>query len=253
MGSSMNENETQPTTFPGFTIDVISRLLPGKGHDAWHSSEHGAAVVDGATPMGPDYPDDLPAFAAAAAEELSEASFNDIQDLHTGAIQVIRTKFEPAGYKRTAATSVVRHEGDQLHCAVLGDCRILVGTISGVVDVFDSTLSKLEQAVLAAGLDRRVESARRRTRVFEEQLYRIFGDQLEAAIPKVGAVVSLHEVETIILMSDGAWNVLPQDPAAMLRGLTGGDLGTVFDAARTGPLTDDTTIIRLERIHGDQA
>lgn len=245
---AMNHNETQPTTFPGFTLAVLSRLMPGKGHDAWHSSEHGAAVVDGATPMGPDYPDDLPAFAAATAAELSKASFSGIEELHTGAIQIIRTKFEPAGYKRTAATSVVRHEGDQLHCAVLGDCRILVGTASGVVDVFDATLTKLEQAVFNAGLDRRVESSRRRTRVFEEQLYRIFGDHIEAAIPKVGAVVSLHEVETIILMSDGAWNVLPQDPSGMLHALTGGDLDTVFDAARTGPLTDDTTIIRLERI-----
>jgi len=245
MAECMN---TEPTPFPGFSIEVLSRLLPGKGHDAWYASRHGAAVVDGATPLGDDYPDDLPQFAQAAAAALGDEPFDSIENLHTGAIQIVSARFEPAGYRRTAATSVVRREGDHLHCAVLGDCRILVGTSSGVVDVFDSTLSQLEQAARDQGVNRREASVRRRTKVFEEQLYRIFGDRIEAAIPKVGAAIPLADAQTVILMSDGAWNVLPENPAQMVAALSGGNLDERFDAARTAELTDDTTIIRLERI-----
>lgn len=234
-------------TFPGFTVDVYSLPKPGKGHDAWFSSSLGAAVVDGATPLGPDYPDDLPGFASKTAATLGSAPFEGIEKLHTGAISIVSAEYKPAGYKRTAATSVVRLDGDYLHCAVLGDCRILIGTSKGVVDVFDSTLTKLEQVDALTGVPSRQASIRRRTKVFEQQLYRIFGDRIEAAIPKVGATLALGDAQTIILMSDGAWNVLPQEPEKMLDALTGGPLDVVFEANKQREPSDDTTILRLER------
>lgn len=234
-------------TFPGFRIEVLSRLRPGKGHDAWFSDAAGAAVVDGATPLGADYPQDLAEFSFETAQTLASAPFDDIDDLHTGAIQIVAKKFEPAGYKRTAATSVVRLDGDSLHFAVLGDCRVLVETNDGVADVFDTTLSLLEQSARHSGLNAKAESVRRRTRVFEDQLYRIFGDQMDAAVPKVSFCLPLDEVRTIILMSDGAWNALPEDPRRMVAELKTGPLEESFDLARIAPLSDDTTIIRLVR------
>lgn len=239
------------STWQVATVDVP---LAGKNHDAWQVSNAAACVVDGATPLGAEWPQDLKAFAQAIAASLSQASATrGDSDVWRESIRSLRNQFEPAGYRRSAGAALVRMRGDQLVFSTLGDVMCLVQTTDTTVRVFDDRLVALDRQ--SGELGTRAALVKNRARLNQPGGYPIFADDPAAGDAITSLSVAEPSVRAFALLSDGAWRHLDENPAAALNDLCATSLPEAFhgEVERSGePLADDATIVLFTRLSIDE-
>lgn len=192
-------------------VHIFDQPFPGKGQDAWALGKLSACLVDGATPLAEDWPQDIGDFARLAAQTMvrqSDSTERDICEVWAGTIRHLSDNFAPVGFKRTAGAAVVRSVGRDVTFSGLGDVMCLVQTVDGSVTVLDPTLPALDRAASLRGNTSEVLIANRRL-ANDTDGYPIVGDD-----PSVGskAVTRVFAVDSLIrfwLMTDGVWRNLP--------------------------------------------
>lgn len=196
-------------------VNVGHVSLPGKGHDAWAVGVNSAAVVDGATPLSSDWPQDLRAFAKRAAEALitqSEVGANrQSPNVWADVIRTLAYEFPPAGYKRTAGAAVVRSLGDLISFSTLGDVMCLIQTDAGSIRLLDPTLPMLDDLALTC-VDRASALYQHRQMANSPNGYAVLGDNLAASERALNVDFEAHTLKQFWLMTDGIWRQLPDDP-----------------------------------------
>ncbi|WP_205683902.1 hypothetical protein [Cryobacterium aureum] len=227
---------------------TVDRPLIGKNHDAWQVAAAEACVVDGATPLGDDWPQDLKAFAQAIAGALTTPKTDADSEVWSGAITALRDRFEPAGYRRSAGAALVRMRGDQLVFSTIGDVMCLVQTVDATVRVFDDRLVALDRQSSDVGT--RAALIENRARLNQPGGYPIFADDPAAGAEITSLSVTADSVRAFALLSDGAWHHLDDNPVAALDALCATPLPGAFQrqVERSGlPLSDDATIVLFTR------
>jgi Protein phosphatase 2C len=197
----------------GYLPRAAEWLRPGKGHDRTLIRDHFAAVADGATPLGPDWPDPGP-FAEQALWELSRSAtlarrqvpavFGSAIDA-TQPLAKAKAKAEAGDPGPTCAVAAAWLDADQVNVGVLGDCLALIQTWSGTVTVLtDPTVSRFDQrAGQVHEGDQPTALRRHRALANSAQGYWIYGSAPEAADHVISATLPLAQVRTVFLCTDG--------------------------------------------------
>lgn len=231
----------------GWDVDIVDTALVGKDHDAWSVAEHAACVVDGATPLEADWPNDLKPFSRAIAAALVGArAGGPVQGIWEDAIVALRAQFSPAGYRRSAGAALVRATGTKLEFSTMGDVMCLVATDESTLLVLDPTLIELDRQAEFAGTRQALIDNRRKANMPDG--YAVFSDDPRASDKLTTLTVDASRVRAFALLSDGAWRHLDPNPAVALESLCHGNLREAFhgQVKRSGrALADDATIIRF--------
>lgn len=223
-------------------VVVVDVPFSGKDHDAWAASSSSVAVVDGATPLASDWPQDLKQFATSIARQLTRETDVPMTQVWREAIVSLRERFEPAGYRRSAGAALVRDEGGRVELGVLGDIRCLVTVNHTVYELIDHRLSELDNRAKAIGTMQVLMENRATANTPDG--YPIFADDPTASDRLTYASFDRGSVSSIALMSDGAWRVLPSSPEEALSLLAKLGPAKAIEDSKV-PLTDDATIVYL--------
>jgi hypothetical protein len=228
-------------------VSVLDIPYAGKNHDAWAVGERAAAVVDGATPLKPDWPQDLKEFSSAIARHMVASDLAEpMEEVWRHSIEALRERFRPAGHRRSAGVAFVRSVDTHLEFATIGDVMALVGTSSGTKRVLDPALVALDRAAEQAGTETALLD--NRAKANQPDGYAVFADDPSASLNLTTLRVAAAEVKSFALLTDGAWRHLEDDPDAALAALCATDLESALaSATAVGGLSDDTTIVRFVR------
>jgi len=231
----------------GWHVDIVDSPMGGKNHDAWSVAEHAACVVDGATPLAADWPNDLKSFSRAIAAALvGGRTGGSVRGVWEDAIGALRGQFSPEGYRRSAGAALVRETGMQLEFSTLGDVTCLVATDESTLQVLDPRLIELDRQAERAGTRQALIDNRRKANMPDG--YPVFADDPRASDQLTTLTVDASRVRAFALLSDGAWRHLDPNPAVALDSLCHGNLDEAFhdQVKRSGrALADDATIIRF--------
>lgn len=203
-------------------VSVLDQPLPGKGQDAWAVGATSACLVDGATPLAEDWPQDVAEFAQAAALTMvrqSDVPAYDISQAWANTIRQLNGRFAPAGFKRTAGAAVVRSAGGAVTFSGLGDVMCLVQTVDGPVSILDPTLPALDRAAAEQGVTTQALMVNRR-RANQPDGYPVVGDDPAAGERAVTRVFAADSLLRFWLLTDGIWRTLPEEPEEAVALLT---------------------------------
>jgi hypothetical protein len=207
-------------------------------------------VVDGATPLGADFPEDVADFARDAARhlvELADARGSDVESVWRGTVTRLVERYGSGGFRRTASAAFVRLDDDRVHASVLGDVKVLIAARDDVVELVDPALLELD-AVAENSTDRVAALLEHRRRANTPDGYAALGDDPDAGRRAVTWSVPASEVTAIWLLSDGCWRRLPAGPTSAAALLGSGPLAAVVDG-RPQPFVDDATAVALQPVH----
>lgn len=234
-----------------WSVDSLQIPFRGKDQDGMAVGKGSVAVVDGATPLDPSWPQDVGLFAREAARCLVEAADTcapggDGRDIWSRTVKALAEHFPPQGHRRTASAGIVFGRGELLCVSSLGDVCTLVQTSTGPVRVIDNRLVLLDQEA-AQESDVHTRLVANRALANHPNGYPILGDD-----PTVGAVAQTVEIEAtdvrnVWIMSDGFWRNLPDDPIVAVEHLLAAEAGSLATLVSAAP-TDDVTTVRLRPV-----
>lgn len=233
-------------------FDVGDLPFPGKGQDAWRVGAHSAVVADGATPLSPDWPQDVREFAEAAASAFVDAaelmqSASD-ESIWTQALLELGGMFAPAGYRRSAGLTLVRSVGTTVRFSTVGDVLTIVDSVEGVFDLMSQDLPRLDTVAGESGNDLDTLISNRKLANVEGG-YAIISDDPQTAFRTDQLSVEARGIKAFWMMSDGFWRHLPDDPGAAVEVLSSFD--SVEELVKSLRLEDpdvaldDATLLRF--------
>lgn len=234
-----------------WSVDSLQIPFHGKDQDGMAVGKCSVAVVDGATPLDPSWPQDVGLFAREAARCLVDfadtcAPGTDSRGIWARTVEALVERFPPQGHRRTASAGIVFGRGELLYVSSLGDVCTLVQTSTGAVRVIDNRLVLLDQGA-AQESDVHTRLVANRALANHPNGYPILGDD-----PNVGAVAQTEEFEAsevrnVWIMSDGFWRNLPDDPNDAVACLDAAETGSLATLVSAAP-TDDVTAVRLRPV-----
>lgn len=226
-----------------WSVEAHYTPMRGKDQDAYCVGANSAAVVDGATPLADDWPQDIAVFAQRTADLLVEESEADIHADDTAVwMRVVRRlalDFEPAGYRRTAGAALVRGWGSRIHFSTVGDVTCLIAARGESILIIDNRLPRLDEE---ADISPNREAALRENRRLANQPggYPVVGDDAMVGLRATSRVLLPSLVDCFWLMTDGWWRTLPSNPAEAVSHLLS------YESALEHPLpefNDDATLL----------
>jgi hypothetical protein len=243
-----------PTTCSVFgehwDVEILDVPAKGKNQDAWHIGRDSVVVVDGATPLGEDWPQDVGDFARRIAPTLTK--FADDSNLETEevwhkAIEEIGQLFSPEGFRRSAGAILLRKVENKLEFSALGDLYAMARSNSEFHFFHNNQIVELDQAAKKkGGLSSLIEN---RMKLNTVEGYWIFGDNPTAATHITRDAFPSEGCSEIFLSSDGYFRNRFEDPQEILNEARAVGLempefdpnGLLLDAP------DDVTAIYLKR------
>jgi hypothetical protein len=238
-------------SIPGWEATVINIPMVGKNHDVWVIKQGSVFVADGATPIHPDWPQDLQKWGTSLGSlacEYAKAPEVPLAQAWQEAIEMNNTLYVPAGNKRSAGATHVRLSEGMIETLTIGDVKLLARFKDGTVEeTFDTRLDAHEQEqdeLIAAGKITPLQAAEtNRAKVNTPNGYYVL-----AASPTVGheGLVRHYKPDTvasIVIASDGFWR-LYRDMSDILNM---NDFTVLYEELiMREDITDDLTFIGLK-------
>lgn len=235
---------------------IYSLPKSGKDHDGWSLRPNNAVVSDGATPLADDWGKDLyhwvntlTALFADNGQDLSKP----IPEVWKESIEFVNTLYEPAAYKRTMGCSHVRFNNHTIEAYTVGDTRVIMRRTNGnFIEVADLRLGPWEERADALIAESQLTGPQaawhNRLKVGQLDGYQVVGDDSRVGSEAVSVKIAEHEIDNIIICSDGLWRVFERDYELMFSVANHLNPKKLYDRLnKIAPVSDDLTFMRLDR------
>jgi hypothetical protein len=200
-----------------FETFTFSKSVHSKGHDRLRLEHDFAAVADGASPLGPGWPDpgDYAEYSLNSLHENGKVG-GDARSMWQDAIKRSARWPQFRAKQVSCAVAVVRSRTDRrIEVSVLGDCLVSVHLRQGTAELLtDSTIPRRDDKARAAATDPGDHTSRllaNRLQMNSDAGYWIFAGDPDAADHLVTRSYATGDIERFLVSTDGA-NSFRTDP-----------------------------------------
>lgn len=198
----------------GVKLDAVSSAAVHKGHDRYFAGSHLMAVVDGATPLRSEWPQNVGEFASTVVECLKDSCYDEAIEMAEAwrlAIRCVRQKFGDIQPYLSAGVALARVRRGVVELSVVGDCGIVIKVASGeVIQVHDIKLSEMDAAAKSTGTAATIAASllRNRMRMNSPSGYWIFSTDDKVADHIRVVRLKIQDVRDLLLYSDGLYRLV---------------------------------------------